>query len=159
MRDSNAWRIVFCKHPPLNSQGVSDRYSGVAVGRWLGEARASLWFYDTWTGERGNYTNATAGYVGHNLSSGIESHVRYMTRYSWLPGSTQRISLKVFVLSLIQYISLRRKNMLTRFYARLLVHISFHLKQRTSHPRFGKRFKNSKLFVTSFCTVSLAERP
>ncbi len=33
---------------------------------WLsevGEARASTW---SWTGERGNYTNATAGYVGNN---------------------------------------------------------------------------------------------
>ncbi len=42
---------------------------------WLsevGEARASAWSNDTWTGERGNYTNATAGFVGNNLSSGIE---------------------------------------------------------------------------------------
>ncbi len=50
---------------------------------WLsqvGEARASVWFNDTWTGERGNYTNATAGYVGNNLSSGIESNWRCMRR-------------------------------------------------------------------------------
>jgi hypothetical protein len=36
---------------------------------WLsevGEARASVWFNDTWTGERGNYTIATAGYVGNS---------------------------------------------------------------------------------------------
>jgi hypothetical protein len=47
---------------------------------WLtevGEARAATWFNDNWTGERGNYTIATAGYVGNNLSSGIESNSRY----------------------------------------------------------------------------------
>jgi hypothetical protein len=35
----------------------------------VGEARAASWFNDsdTWTGERGNYTDATAGYVGNNL--------------------------------------------------------------------------------------------
>jgi hypothetical protein len=40
---------------------------------WLtevGEARAAAWFNDNWTGERGNYTIATAGYVGNPLSSG-----------------------------------------------------------------------------------------
>jgi hypothetical protein len=37
-------------------------------------ARATTWFNDTWTGESGNYTNFTAGYVGNNSSSGIESH-------------------------------------------------------------------------------------
>ena len=50
---------------------------------WLsevGEARASTWFNDNWTCESGNYTNATAGYVGNNLSSGIESNWRYMLR-------------------------------------------------------------------------------
>ncbi len=38
---------------------------------WLtevGEARAATWFKDNWTGERGNNTLATAGYVGNNLS-------------------------------------------------------------------------------------------
>jgi hypothetical protein len=51
------------------------------IGVWLsevGEARAPTWFNDTWTCERGNYTNATVGYVGNNLSSGIESDWRYM---------------------------------------------------------------------------------
>ena len=35
---------------------------------WLtevGEARAATWFNDNWTCERGNYTLATAGYVGN----------------------------------------------------------------------------------------------
>jgi hypothetical protein len=50
---------------------------------WLtevGEARAASWFNDTWTGERGNYTLAAAGYVGNHLSSGMESNWRYLRR-------------------------------------------------------------------------------
>ncbi len=76
----------------------------------VGEARASLWFNDTWTCERCNYTNATAGYVGNNLSLGIESHWRYLRRDTvGCAGSTQRISLEVFAPSLIRYISIRSK--------------------------------------------------
>jgi hypothetical protein len=44
---------------------------------WLSEveeARAATWFNDNWIGERGNYTIATAGFAGNNLSSGIESN-------------------------------------------------------------------------------------
>jgi hypothetical protein len=70
---------------------ASTHRHGVAITRmlqreivvWLsevGEARASTWFNFTWTGEHGNYTNATAGYVGNNLSSGIESNWRHMRR-------------------------------------------------------------------------------
>jgi hypothetical protein len=47
---------------------------------------------------------ATAGYVGNNLSSGIESNWRYMRRDVVVcAGATQRISLLVFTPSLIQY--------------------------------------------------------
>ncbi len=64
---------------------------------WLtevGEARAAMWFNDNWTGERGNYTLATAGYVGNHLSSGIESNWRYMRRdVVGCAGSTRRIAL------------------------------------------------------------------
>jgi hypothetical protein len=76
---------------------------------WLSEvdeARAASWFNDTWTGERGNYTNATAGYVGNTLSAGIESNWRYLRRDTvGSAGTTPRISLKVFAPSLVQYIS------------------------------------------------------
>jgi hypothetical protein len=47
---------------------------------WLervGESRAARWFQDNWTGEHGNYTNATAGYVRNNMASCIEAHWRY----------------------------------------------------------------------------------
>ena len=80
---------------------------------WLsevGEARASKWFNDNWTGERGNYTIATAGYVGNPLSSGIESNWRYMRRDVVGPaGTTQRVDLPVFAPSLMQYLSIRSK--------------------------------------------------
>ncbi len=80
---------------------------------WLtevGEARAATWFNDNWTGERGNYTLATAGYVGNHLSYGIESNWRYMRRdVVGCAGSTQRISLPVFAPSLMQYLSIRSK--------------------------------------------------
>ena len=35
---------------------------------------AANWFETYWTGEHGNYNNATAGYVGNNKSAGIESY-------------------------------------------------------------------------------------
>ncbi len=80
---------------------------------WLsevGEARAATWFNDTWTGELGNYTNATAGYVGSNLSSGVESNWRYMRHdVVGCAETTQRISLEVFTPSLFQYLSIRSK--------------------------------------------------
>jgi hypothetical protein len=80
---------------------------------WLsevGEAKAATWFNDTWTGERGNYTITTAGYVGNNLSSGIEFDWRYMRRdVVGCAGSTQRISLEAFAPPLLQYLSIRSK--------------------------------------------------
>ncbi len=80
---------------------------------WLtevGEARAATWFNDNWTGERGNYTLATAGYVGNHLSSGIESNWIYMRRdVVGCAGSTQRIALPVFAPSLMNYLSIRSK--------------------------------------------------
>ncbi len=83
MRDSNVWPIVFSKHPPLKLEITRMLQRDILVGlSEVGKARASLWFNDTWTCERGNYTNATAGYVGNNLSSSIESHWRYMRRYT-----------------------------------------------------------------------------
>ncbi len=77
---------------------------------WLaevGEAREATWFNDNWTGERGNYTIATAGYVDNHLSCGIESNLRYMRRYVvGCAGTTQCISLPVFTPSLMQYLSI-----------------------------------------------------
>ena len=38
------------------------------------EMCASVWFEKTWTGQHGNYTNASAGYVGNNKAAGCESN-------------------------------------------------------------------------------------
>jgi hypothetical protein len=74
------------------------------------EARAAAWFNDNWTGERGNYTIATAGYVGNHLSWGIESNWRYMRRdVVGCAGTSQRIYLPGFTPSSMQYLSIRCK--------------------------------------------------
>jgi hypothetical protein len=53
-----------------------------------------------------NYTNTTAGYAGNNESTGIEYPWRYMKRDAiGNAGSNERISLKVFVPSLMQYLA------------------------------------------------------
>ena len=48
----------------------------------LGEQRAAVWFQDTWTGEHGNYTNASAGYCRNRTSAGCEIRWRYMRYYA-----------------------------------------------------------------------------
>jgi hypothetical protein len=72
----------------------------------IGEQRASEWCRIYWCWDHGDYTNATAGYVRNNKSTGIESHWRYMKRDAiGSAGSNKRISLKVVVPSLTQYLS------------------------------------------------------
>jgi hypothetical protein len=46
--------------------------------RIVGENGAAAWFERYWCGERGNCTNASAGYCGNNNAQGIESRWRYM---------------------------------------------------------------------------------
>ncbi len=51
------------------------------IADWLchgGENGTATWFQRYWTGERGNYTNASAGYAGNNNAQGIESRWRYL---------------------------------------------------------------------------------
>jgi hypothetical protein len=106
------------------------------------EARASTWFNDTWTGERGNYANASADYVSNNLSSGIESNWRYMRRdVGGCAGTTQRFSLEVLRRPRSSIFQSEARNTRIRSYARKLVLVSFHLKLHTSHPSSGKRFR------------------
>ena len=66
---------------------------------------AAKWFEETWTGEHGNYTNASAGYVGTNKSAGLESHWKYM-RHDTIgsAGSNRRLSLAIFAPSLVKYV-------------------------------------------------------
>ena len=79
------------------------------IEEWLKsvkEMRAAVWWREYWTGEHGNYTNATCGYVGNNKSTSIESHWRYMRRdIVGNSGINKRISLRVFAPSLTQYMS------------------------------------------------------
>ncbi len=79
-----------------------------SIENWLGEngeIRAADWLSTYWMGEHGNYTNANAGYVGSNKSAGIESHWRYTKRDTiGGAGSNKRISLSVFIPSLVQYV-------------------------------------------------------
>ena len=76
----------------------------VAWLRFEGEGRAADWFSSNWCGEYGNYTNATAGYVGNCMASGIESHWKYAKRdIVGTSGTNQRISLGVFAGALVRY--------------------------------------------------------
>jgi hypothetical protein len=83
-----------------------------AMVTWLyevEEAKAATWFAENWTGEFGNYTNASAGHVGSNDAQHIESHWRYMkrdTRYMKrdTAGSNMKMLLRTFVPSLTTYL-------------------------------------------------------
>jgi hypothetical protein len=47
-----------------------------SICEWLievNERRAATWFRRKWRGERGNYTNASAGYVGNKVATSLES--------------------------------------------------------------------------------------
>ena len=78
------------------------------IVEWLGEikeTRARDWFRSFWTGEFGNYTNATAGYCGFNKASGIEGDWKYLRRDTiGTSGTNKRMSIKNFVPSLVQYV-------------------------------------------------------
>ena len=70
------------------------------------EHRAAVWFDTTWTGPHGNYTRATAGYVGTPFSAGLESKWKHMRRATvGTSGSTMRTPLRIFVPNLVQYVS------------------------------------------------------
>ena len=75
---------------------------------WLNhmkETRAATWFAKEWTGEHGNYTNASAGYVGNNKSTGAESHWKYLRRDTiGTAGSSKRMSIKVWLPLLHRYL-------------------------------------------------------
>ena len=69
------------------------------------EPRASRWFDETWTDEHGNYTLASAGYVGNNKSAGIESGWKYIRSDTiGSAGSNMRIGMDIFTPLLTKYI-------------------------------------------------------
>ena len=73
--------------------------------RSVKETHASKWFEKEWTGEHGNYTNASAGYVGNNKSNGGESHWKYIRRDTiGSAGSNKRMSIAVWLPLLFRYL-------------------------------------------------------
>ena len=78
----------------------------VAELRDRDERRAAVWFDGTWTGPHGNYTRATAGYVGTPFSAGLESSWKHMRRDTvGTSGSTMRMPLNIFVPNLAKHVS------------------------------------------------------
>jgi hypothetical protein len=75
---------------------------------WLndvGEKGAARWFEKTWTGEHGNYTNASAGYVATNKASGIEKNWKTIKEATiGSAGANMSMSLGVFAPALIKHI-------------------------------------------------------
>jgi hypothetical protein len=66
--------------------------------------RTHLKSKDGKAGEKGNYTNTTACYVGNNMASGIEAHWQYLKEDTVGTSSTnQPISLEVLAGSLVCY--------------------------------------------------------
>jgi hypothetical protein len=73
--------------------------------RSVKETHAAKWFEKEWTGEHGNYTNASAGYVGNNKSNGCESHWKYIRRDTiGVAGSNKRMSISVWLPLLFRYL-------------------------------------------------------
>ena len=71
----------------------------------LGEHRAAAWYEETWTGEHGNYTNASAGYCGTRTSAGCEVRWRYKRRDTvGTCGTTRRVSMPVFGPCMVKYV-------------------------------------------------------
>ena len=79
-----------------------------AIYEWLvsvNEKRAAKWFRKTWTGERGNYTNAAAGYVGNKVANSLESKWKYYRRdTTGTTGTNLRMPLDIFIPSHIKYV-------------------------------------------------------
>ena len=73
--------------------------------RSVKETHAAKGFEKEWTGEHGNCTNASAGYVGNNKSNGGESHWKYVRRDTLgVAGSNKRMSIGVWLPLLFRYL-------------------------------------------------------
>ena len=70
------------------------------------EKRAVVWWRTYHMGDLGNVSNASAGYCGTNMASGIEVTWRYMRRDTiGSAGTNMRMSLEVFAPSLVKHMS------------------------------------------------------
>ena len=90
--------------PTLDIQELLQRHLVMELHR-RDKHRAAVWYEDTWTGEHGNYTNASAGYCGNRTSAGLEANWRYMRRDTvGTAGTTRRISLALFSPTMVKYV-------------------------------------------------------
>ena len=70
------------------------------------EKRAAVWWRTYHMGELGNVSNASAGYCGTNMASGIEACWRYIRRDTiGTAGTNMGMSLEVFAPSLVKHMS------------------------------------------------------
>jgi hypothetical protein len=113
----------------------------------LQETRAADWWRDYCCGEHGNYTNATAGYVGNNKSSDIESNWKYMRRDTvGTAGGNKRVAMRVFGPSLTQFMSDNSKRHADKI---LVAETGAH--RYPMLPTCGARSRNLTLCVCCFC--------
>ena len=79
-----------------------------SICEWLenvNEKHAAKWFRRKWCGERGNYTNASAGYVGNKVANSLEANWKYYRRDTiGTTGTTQRMPLDIYIPSHIKYV-------------------------------------------------------
>jgi hypothetical protein len=80
-----------------------------SIAVWMlsvGEKRAAVWWRTYHMGDLGNVANASAGYCGTNMASGIESCWKYIRRDTvGTAGSNMSMSLEVFAPSLVKHMS------------------------------------------------------
>ena len=79
-----------------------------SIYEWLKASKeeyAATWYLKHWSGERGNYTNASAGYVGNKVANSLEAKWKYYRRDTiGTTGTTQRMPLDIFIPSHIKYV-------------------------------------------------------
>ena len=75
---------------------------------WLenvNEKHAAKWFRKKWCGERGNYTNASAGYFGSKGANSLEAKWKYYRRdTNGTTGTSLRMPLDIYIPSHLKYV-------------------------------------------------------
>jgi hypothetical protein len=84
-----------------------------SICAWLkevNELRAARWFRRKWCGQRKNYTNASAGYVGNKVANSLESKWKdYRRDTTGSTGTNLRMPLDIFIPSHIKHIRVSSK--------------------------------------------------
>ena len=108
-QEENFFEFHRCAHRLLDAPTMKvAKMIQSEIVKWLheiGESRAGVWFEENWTGDKGNYTLASAGFVGSNDAQHIESHWRYMKEETvGGAGTNMQMPLRVFVPSLKTFV-------------------------------------------------------